>query len=288
MLPDFKMLKTMGVINITPNSFSDPEKFFFTQALSETLKTEALKKDLILDFGFESTAPMNESISAEMEIKRFDRFFDWIADIDLNHRWISFDTYRPESFLYFSERFKSRYKGQGHLFNDVSGVLDSELARLLKDKAGDKNFLYLYSFTHIPERAETGKHMNFLREGDVLTAALEKFKEAEGPFKQWAVDEQVIFDPCFGFSKTFEQNWDLIRRFPELKKSFASNRSWLIGLSKKSFLRKSLPPETADLFAEAEKLHESLLVQFMKENNGHLFYRVHDFDIVSRAQNKLS
>jgi dihydropteroate synthase len=288
MLPDFKTLKTMGVINITPNSFSDPQKFFYTQDLGQTLKAQSWKKDLILDFGFESTAPMNESISAEMEKKRFDRFFELIADIDLDHRWISFDTYRPESFLYFSERFKSRYKGQGHLFNDVSGVLDSELARLLKDKARDQSFLYLYSFTHIPDRAETGKHMNFLREGDVFARALEKFKEAEKQFKKLAVDEQVIFDPCFGFSKTFEQNWDLIRRFPELKKSLANNRSWLVGLSKKSFLRNSLPPETTDLFTEAEKLHERLLAQFMKENNGHVFYRVHDFDIVSRAQNKLS
>ncbi len=287
MLSEFKNCKTMGVINVTPNSFSDPNKFFNTTELTKALLTLKDRPDLILDFGFESTAPMNASIAAEEERGRFLHFFDLVKSIDLNDRWISFDTYRPSSFRFFETRFKERYKGQGFLFNDVSGVLDDELEDLLKEKTDDPFFKYIFSFTHIPSRSETGKHMTFLREGDVVKQALEHFQKAQDKFKSWGVDHKIIFDPCFGFSKSYEQNWDLIRHFPKLSQSFSSDRSWLIGLSKKSFLRKSLPPETSDLFAEAEKLHEDLIVQFLKNKYGHLLFRVHDFEIVDRAEKKL-
>lgn len=287
MLPEFKTLKTMGVINVTPNSFSDPNKFFNSPELIQTLQSLKDRRDLILDFGFESTAPMNASVSAEEEKVRFDSFFELIKDIDLNNRWISFDTYRPSSFRYFESRFKERYKGQGFVFNDVSGVIDDELESLLKDKKEDRNFLFIFSFTHIPSRDQTGKHMVFTREGDIGSQAVEHFKSAEKKFKEWGVSQKVIFDPCFGFSKTYEQNWDLIKNFGTLKNSFSNERSWLIGLSKKSFLRKSLPPETSDIFEEAEKLHVKLLQNLIANNSGHLFFRVHDFDIVARAEKQL-
>lgn len=283
----------MGVINITPNSFSDPHLFYLNDSLRNIIAANTGRPHFLFDFGFESTAPMNPSVSAAVEQERFDQFFELIKDLDLSGRWISFDTYRPESFRYFESRFKGRYKAQGFLFNDVSGVLDAELQELLEERKNDPAFRYVYSYTHIPSRAETGNHMNYLlKEGDrglVLERASEHFKKGEDLFKKLGVLEQVVFDPSFGFSKTYEQNWDLIRRFPELKIRFRDEQSWLIGLSKKSFLRKSLPQDIQDdpvkLFAGAEVLHERLLTQLMEENRGHLFYRVHDFDIVSRAEN---
>lgn len=281
---DFKKIKTMGVINITPNSFSDPQKFFFTDELTHTLLKYSHRDDLLFDFGFESTAPMNSAITQSEELKRFDQFFEQIKDIDLNDRWISFDTYRPSSFSYFEERFKTRYKGQGFLFNDVSGVRDTELLQLLRHKKSDPCFFYNYSFTHIPSRDETLKHMTFLDEGDVVSKAMLFFEEAEKEFCSLGVNDQVVFDPCFGFSKTYEQNWELLNRFVELEKHFGHNRSWLIGLSKKSFLRKSLSQDVADPFLEAEKIHQRILSRLIDETSAHVFFRVHDFDIVNKAQ----
>lgn len=277
----------MGVINITPNSFSDPSLFYLNDQLRKVIAENARRARFVFDFGFESTAPMNASIEAMTERERFDHFFHLIKDIDLNDCWISFDTYRPESFRYFESRFKAHYKGQGFLFNDVSGVVDDDLVDLLKERKNDPFFYFVYSYTHIPSRPETGKHMNFLKEGDILEDARAHFKKAEQVFLDLGVLNQVVFDPCFGFSKTYEQNWDLIQRFSELKNSFREEVSWLIGLSKKSFLRKSLPEGTLDVFAEAEKLHEKLLAKMIEQNNGHVFYRVHDFDIVIRAENIL-
>lgn len=283
MLIDFKKLNTMGVINVTPNSFSDPKKFFHSDELLQTIEQYKDRLDLIFDFGFESTAPMNSAITESEERARFDRFFEMIKDLDLSYRWISFDTYRPSNFRYFRQRFLSRYTGQGFLFNDVSGVIDDELIELLRELKTDPHFFYLYSFTHIPSRAETLKHMDFLREGDILTLAHDHFKMAESKFQEMRVNEKVVFDPCFGFSKSYEQNWELLKRFHELKKQFSDDRSWLIGISKKSFLRKSLPADTANHFIMAEKLHEQILSRMISENKGHVFYRVHDFDLVTRA-----
>lgn len=273
----------MGVINITPNSFSDGQKFFHTPELVQTLKLGIPKKDLLFDFGFESTAPMNGSITESEERRRFDVFFEQVKSLDLNHRWISFDTYRPESFAYFESRFKQHFKGQGFVFNDVSGVIDDELIALLKDKKRDPLFKAVFSFTHIPSRAETGKHEQFLREDDICQGARARFLEAHNRFLELQVSEQVIFDPGFGFSKSFEQNWQLLKGFSELKKCFLPTQSWLVGLSKKSFLRKALPEGTADVFSAAEVLHESLLRSEFADSYGHVFFRVHDFDIVSRA-----
>lgn len=273
----------MGVINVTPNSFSDPSLFYLNDNLKKVIAGNTTRRDFLFDFGMESTAPMNAPITGDEERARFDQFFDLIKDIDLNDRWISFDTYRTESFRYFESRFKSHYQGQGFLFNDVSGVIDDELKRLLEERKTDPSFRYLYSYTHIPSREETGKHMSYLKEGDIIERARTHFKRGEQIFSKLGVSDQVVFDPCFGFSKTYEQNWELIRGFSMLKNSFGEDRSWLIGLSKKSFLRKALPPETKDLFAEAEKLHESLLAGLIAEPGEHVFFRVHDFDIVNRA-----
>jgi dihydropteroate synthase len=283
MLNDFKKIKTMGVINVTPNSFSDPKKFFHTDQLLETLSKYNNHSNFLFDFGFESTAPMNNAITESEERIRFDQFFKQIEGIDLNGEWISFDTYRVESFRYFTEQFKTRYKAQGFVFNDVSGVIDEDLLLLLKDNKDNPAFKYIHSFSHIPSRDLTLKHMSYVREGDIFPMALNHFKAAEKNFRENNVLSSIIFDPGFGFSKSYEQNWSLLEKFAELQSEFDKNQSWLVGLSKKSFLRKSLPENCPDPFSEAEKLHLKLIKKILKNNYHHTMFRVHDFDIVNKA-----
>jgi hypothetical protein len=173
MLVPFKETKTMGVINLTPNSFSDSTSMLIDTKLLKRNLTQ-LKKipGLIYDFGFESTAPMNSAISSLEERNRFDLFFESIVDIDLSGQWISLDTYRPINFSYFEEKLKSRYDGLGFIFNDVSGVLDASLFDLLEGKKNQENFYYIYSFSHIPSRDKALSHMDFVKEGDILRQAI--------------------------------------------------------------------------------------------------------------------
>lgn len=291
MLIKFRDLTTLGVINITPNSFSDPQKKIIDhdQLLSQ-LKTFKDYPNLILDFGFESTAPMNTSITLEEERSRFDQFLAKIKDVDLSNRWISFDTYRPLNYAYFEEQFKTRYSGNGFIFNDVSGVIDSELLEFLKKKIDQENFYYIHSSTHIPSRDHVLDHMKFLNEENIIQTSTTQFQKAHQIFKENGLLPKIIFDPAFGFSKTYEQNWELINRFSELLINLKESgivQPWLIGLSKKSFLRKALPDST-DPFLDSEILHAKIIKELLSKNLGHLLFRVHNPELVEGVYAQLN
>jgi dihydropteroate synthase len=84
----------MGVINRTPNSFSDQgfnlQDEHFYHSLNELLK----RPSFMIDVGFESTAPMNQAISLQEEWDRFLLFFEKIKDVNLDERVLSLDTYK--------------------------------------------------------------------------------------------------------------------------------------------------------------------------------------------------
>lgn len=282
----------MGVINITPNSFSDRTSLLHQdEILKNTCKQFLQIPGLIFDFGFESTAPMNEAITALEERRRFDHFFKTIEGIDFSSQWISFDTYRPSNYRYFEEQFSSRYKGCGFIFNDVSGVIDPELIELLAGKAHQDNFYYLYASTHIPSRDKVLKHMDFLvnaqseNAADIIEMTFNHFVQGFEQLKKIGMAEKIIFDPCFGFSKTYEQNWQLLNHLDDLilkTKKAQMERPWLIGLSKKSFLRKSLV-NSRDPFVDAEILHEKILNEIFSKKMGQLICRAHDPFLVERC-----
>jgi dihydropteroate synthase len=282
MISHFFNIKTLGVINLTPNSFSDPAKFLNSSSLKSVLSELKGKPDFAFDFGFESTAPMNTAITLELERERFDQFLEVIRDVNLDGQLISFDTYRPENFLYFEECFKKRFINQSFLFNDVSGVIDHELLTLLKMKKYATDFTYVYNNTHIPSRDCVLKHQDFLHAGDAVINAKKNFNTAFRIFKTHGIEECVIFDPGFGFSKTYEQNWELIERLHELTSGLEFNSIFLIGLSKKSFLRKAVQ-ETSDPFSDSEILHEKCIREMLKKTDRHLIFRVHDFSLMERV-----
>ena len=272
----------MGVINITPNSFSDANKNLNSENLKSNLNEFLSFPNLAFDFGFESTAPMNSAISFSEEKKRFDHFFEQIKDVDLSGRWISFDTYKLENFLYFESQFQSRYKDCGYILNDVSGVIDDELLLFLKNKNKGENFYYVYCCTHIPSRGFVLNHTQFIKEEDIIEGSFNNFKRAYELFKDLGMKDKIIFDPCFGFSKSYEQNWDLINRFDLLVlklEEISITAPWVIGISKKSFLRKSLPL-SIDPFADSEILHAKIIKNFCEKQLGHLIFRVHDPKLV--------
>ncbi len=280
MLIPFKEIRTMGVINITPNSFSETESMLLNK---EALKNKLIQfkniAELIFDFGFESTAPLNHSISSAVERERFDLFLENISDVDLSGQWISFDTYRPQNFLYFEEKFKARYNHCGFIFNDVSGVLDRPLVELLQSKKNQKNFYYIFNHTHIPSRDKVLNHMEYLYVGNSLLKEIGAFfKKGFETFSEIGIENKIIFDPGFGFSKSYDQNWELLRGFDQLYNDLKNSgiiTPWLIGLSKKSFLRKSFT-HSLDPFSDAEILQDKLIKELISKKLGHLLFRLHD------------
>ncbi len=266
----------LGVINRTPNSFSDSglslKSDFFKDQLTSFLKHQ----ELIVDFGFESTAPTNKAISDDEEWERFSLFLDEIKGLDFGSRIISFDTYKALNFFRMKKVFLEIHPNVNFLFNDVSGVLDDSLNDLLL-KTKDEKIFYVYTFTHIPERSLVLDHMKYINEKeDIINQCLQSFIKAYKFFKSHNKETNLILDPGFGFSKTYEQNWRLIDSFEELSKGLVLHDiscPILIGLSKKSFLKKYL--NSTDLKA-LENLHLECLLKMSQKSSHKLLFRVHD------------
>lgn len=249
-------VKRMGVMNVTPNSFSDGGEISPSNFL-ETLKS--LGPIEALDIGAESTAPMNDSISWEEEWERLLPFMPLLKDVKA---LLSFDTYHPETVEEILRYYMNHGWDQEILWNDVSGKFDG----FVKDYLSlSPKFSYVLCHNLAPNRALTGKHMDYV--DPELT--LEKVRDYLAPFSI----PQVIFDPCLGFSKTYEQNWEILNNFGTLQTMTGHGR-WLLGFSRKSFLRKKLGLELQD----REKLdlaHADIINNSQTQWPGEVWIRTH-------------
>lgn len=265
--------KTLGVINRTPNSFSDHGASLNHDHFESQLTSFLNDPTVIPDIGFESTAPMNHAVEAQVEFSRFKDFLDASKDFSFVDRWISFDTYKVENFLKMNKEFKNLHPKAHVIFNDVSGVLDDELKQALINFKG-QNFYYIYTFSHIPLRDQVLDHMKFLQpETDIITSTVAAFNKAYAWFKSIGMESQLILDPGFGFSKTYEQNWQLIHEFARLESLTDPETPILIGLSKKSFLKKALDNHPG---LSVEDLHKKAINDIQRSSKGNLLFRVHD------------
>jgi len=271
--------KILGVINITPDSFSDGGKFLDESNLLSTFLLFSKNPELIIDVGFESTAPMNSPISFNEEKNRFLLFLNFLKkNPEIKLTELSLDTYKPESFRFFYQELKKYNPAIKLIMNDVSGVLDNDLLKLLKDLP---DIDYVYTCTRIPDRSKTLEHMTFLKkEEDTIVDELKiHFQKANVWFFKNQLTQTIFFDPGFGFSKTFEENWDLIENFSNWINAFPEH-PWVIGLSKKSFLRKKCADQK-DPMAASEVLHKEIVQDFLKLSRTPILFRVHDPQIVS-------
>ncbi len=260
----------MGVINITPDSFSDGGSLPDLQSLIQRI--DSLKKAgaTIIDIGAQSTAPQAKPISIDDEIERFSRFLlpllkTWDKDIIL-----SIDTFRPEVFkwIYFEN------PNLDWIFNDVSGHLDQSVLNECK------NARVVLGHNLCPNRAEAPNHLKY-----TISAEENLLDHMEEFFKRKRLSNRIIIDPLFGFSKTFDQNMQLLKKLPEFLKRFSLEQSFLIGISKKSFLRKNLIG-SADPLNDSEYLHMLFLSHYMKElREFSIIFRVHDPKIYNLSHN---
>ncbi len=253
----------MGVINITPNSFSDGGQFNSQETFEKQVQKLASQCH-ILDIGAESTAPMNKAITYEEEISRFfalDLFT--LTKLPI----ISIDTYRPETFLKLYDYFQAQNYDGELWWNDVSGIFDDSVHEILKLK----NTKYIFSHNRVPNREETNQHMNYVNQKDILSEFQESIKQIPQELMP-----KIILDPCFGFAKSRTQNHQLMDELPKLINKI--NLPWLIGISRKSFLRF---PEGAKLTEPSVMLQaqtlESMYYQYLLQecSQAELILRMH-------------
>jgi dihydropteroate synthase len=249
-------LKRMGVINVTPDSFSDGGELTPQNFLERFKSLGPLEA---VDIGAESTAPMNQPISWAQEWERLLPFMPLLKQLPCI---LSFDTYHPETIEEILRFSHDHHWTQKIIWNDVSGKFDGFVRDFL---SCSPDFSYVLCHNLAPSRAHTGKHMDYID----LDLTLEKISDYFSPL----AIPQVIFDPCFGFSKTYEQNWEILNRFGELQ-LLTKHDQWLLGLSRKSFLRKKYHLSLSDK-DQLDQIHNELISR--TEIHGNVWLRSHQF-----------
>jgi dihydropteroate synthase len=261
-------LKIMGVMNITPNSFSDG---------GENSSPEKIQSKLIsfsslhaVDVGAESTAPMNTPITWEEEWERWEIFLPFLGQIKSS---LSADTYHPETIFKLVKYWKDHHLSIPLLWNDVSGKFDDHVRDFLKE---GQRFEYILCHNRAPTRALTGKHMEYVAPAEGLL--FEELSDFFGPRKL----PQVVFDPCLGFSKTYEENWHILEHFSKLQK-ILRHENWLLGFSRKSFLRQrfNLSLNDPKQKQELDQVHLMVLSPILQRAQGTLWIRTHRPDLMT-------
>ncbi|EQC43634.1 putative dihydropteroate synthase [Bacteriovorax sp. BSW11_IV] len=280
----------MGVLNLTPDSFSDGGELSSQASLENKLDAMISHGVHVFDFGAESTAPMNHAISNHEELARFENLLfktvEKRPDLIKGKR-ISIDSYRPWVFKKVYD-FLMPFGPSELIFNDVSGVIDDELRELFVScpKAN-----VVYSHTHVPTREETCDHMRYLLDDLEASDILETFSVACEEFERMGVSDRLYFDPCFGFSKSSDQNIVLLNELSLLIRHFNEEqglqKKWVLGISRKSFLQgltglsdKKLAQKDSEFF------HFGLLTKWFEDlpDGNEYLIRLHDPKVFNYAK----
>ncbi|MBR1646635.1 MAG: dihydropteroate synthase [Selenomonadaceae bacterium] len=201
----------MGIVNVTPDSFSDGGKFFSPEnAIAHAKKLVDDGAD-ILDIGAESTRPEAVPISVDEELSRLEKILPALKNFDVP---ISVDTYKPEVAA-------EALKLGADIINDVHGLEDSRMIDVAKKFDAPVVAMHCEKCCDVDIVEDVKK---FLRR-TLANCAANNFDTTK-----------IIFDPGIGFGKTQEENLTLIRRLDELKFSDEQELSLLIGVSRKSFI----------------------------------------------------
>lgn len=216
-LPDLTRCRVMGVINVTPDSFSDGGAFDDADsAVKHGLQLLAAGADM-LDVGGESTRPGAQRVSDEEERRRVLPVVGALADAGAV---VSIDTMRASTAAAALER-------GARIINDVSGGLaDPDLPRVAAD-AGVP-YVVMHWRGHSTQMQRQALYDDVVRE-----VCAELTTRVEAVVAAGVAPEQIVIDPGLGFAKTAEHNWTLLAHLDTL---LALGPPVLVGASRKSFL----------------------------------------------------
>lgn len=251
--------RTMAVINVTPDSFSDGGKFLDpNQAVDRCLELAAKGAD-ILDIGGESTRPGVSPVSAAREL---DRILPVLAGIrGRTSCLVSVDTYK-------SQVAREALDAGAHIVNNVGALqLDPGVAEVA-GKAGAA--IVLMHMRGTPRTMQTlPRSRDILKEIEQRLARAVDLANSHGIAR-----DRIVVDPGIGFGKTVEDNLKVLNRLPRLRRL---RLPILVGTSRKSFLGKIL-----DLPVQERLLATAASVVMAVVGGAHIV-RVHDLDEMVHA-----
>jgi len=230
------------IINITPDSFSDGGEINSPLFLLNRIETAFNSGIRFFDFGAQSTAPSSKKIQYVDEIDRFDEFFipllknpKMIALI--KESFISIDSYRSETIKYLLNKFTKFQVFPKKLFwNDVSGIVDQETIHFL---SLNKDYKLILCHNLVNDRASSPEHykMTLPLEGKAFLDEVINYFSLRLEAIPHHLRSQVVIDPAFGFSKNNAQNMFLFKNLSHFTSAFTGDQEFLIGISRKKFLR---------------------------------------------------
>lgn len=250
-LVDLNTPKIMGILNLTPDSFSDGGKF--NNEKSALLHAEKLLKDGadFIDIGAQSTRPNAEFLSAKEEIFRIGKMISLIKK-EFPETLISLDTF-------YADVVKFGYNEGMDVVNDISGGDFDE--NLLKTVAETKlPYILMHSNSTYQNMHEK------IHYEDIIVSLNYSFSKKINELQKLGIYD-VILDPGFGFGKTVEDQYKMIEEVEHLG---FGRFPLLIGISRKSFIYKPLNKKPLEIGEETQKLHRKVL------EKGAKILRVHD------------
>ena len=242
----------MGVLNLAPDSFYDggfykDEKGFLSR-VGKMLEEGAD----IIDIGAVSTRPGAEDVKLEDEINRLIPTVRKIAQ-EFPEAVLSVDTYQ-------SEVARKAIDAGAHIINDISGgVFDP---KMLQSIAQLKVPYILMHIKGTPKNMQQNPVYS-----DVVKEIIDFFKKQLSKLKDLGVTDNIILDPGFGFGKSLEDNYTLLRNLSFFKKL---DYPLLVGISRKSMINKVLGTKPSEALNGTTVIHTLALL------NGANILRVHD------------
>ena len=250
-LIDLSTPKIMGILNLTPDSFSDGGKF--NNEKTALLHAEKLLKDGadFIDIGAQSTRPNAEYLSAEEEIRRIGNVISLIKK-EFPEALISIDTF-------YADVVKFGYNEGMDVVNDISGGYFDE--NLLPTVAKTRlPYILMYSNSTYEKMHEK------IQYEDIIVSLNYSFSKKINELQKLGIYD-VILDPGFGFGKTIEDQYKMI---DEIEHIGFGKFPLLIGISRKSFIYKPLGKLSTEINEETQNLHRKVL------EKGAKILRVHD------------
>ena len=248
----------MGILNVTPDSFSDGGKWNSTdRAVQHALEMVVNGADMV-DMGAESSRPGFVTMSARDEIERLKPFLE--AVLPACPVPVSIDTFKADTAAYAAEHGI-------HMLNDIWGLqYEKEPGEMAKVAAA-------YDLPIVVMHNQDSKEYK----GDIIDSMRAFFmRSLEIADKAGIRPENIILDPGIGFGKTVEGNLEVMNRLQELKKFNGRRYPILLGTSRKSFIGNTL-----DLPVE-DRMEPTGATCVLGITKGCEIMRVHDVLPISR------
>jgi dihydropteroate synthase len=237
----------MGVLNVTPDSFSDGGQFIAPEAAIAHARRLAAEGAEIIDVGAESTRPYGgmQPISADDERARLERILPDVVTLGIP---VSIDTMKASVAAW-------ALKAGAAIVNDVWGLQrDPDMARVVADHGAPVIIM------HNRETADPAI--------DIIKDVAEFFSRSlEIAWEAGIAHDRIVLDPGIGFGKTPEQSLACIARLGEWR---GFDAPLLLGASRKRFIASVVPTEPM------ERLGGSLAAHLLAAENGAAIVRVHD------------